>query len=749
MNSRHTALSIAVALALTACASGGGGGGSTAVAPAPGGGGSGSGSGSNTGSGSTQPAAWVTPERVILATDAAGNAVVPVKVGVLDSGFNVNHQEFQGVVAGAGDFGNTGTLLDDKVVHGSYVAQIIAGVHAGYSGNVRLLLGKAADPSGLIYTSTVGRAGEWAIDNGARVVNLSLDGALTSISAGQLKGMYDRAVANQAVLVMAAGNNGKNLSADPQYFGNDALFAAGNQSYQSLSLIVGALDSNRHLAAYSNYAGGNKAVQQRFLVAPGDNQVVRQEQTAPPQAGDTIRFSGTSSATPVVAAAAATLRANWTHLSAGQTADLLLQSADKTFSSLYASNSCGGTGNENCGYFYFGQGRLDLASAMKPQGKTVIPTGSTVDGPSHTVATTRLALPAAFGDAASRQLNVNAAFIDGYGRDYAFRLSQLATGTNSMRLAERMDTLVNGSRQSFATPYGNAYAAFDGDGQRTLSLASAEVGNLGFTFVSGKGDQVQQEPLGVETLSLSGGLLAHYAQAHGLGASMKLDGGVKISTRAFTASEASTLQDNAGTGARYESSVSFTPREGTTASIGLAQTADRGTALGMAGKGALNLGNSVTDSLLLGLSTRLNGGYSAFANAEFGRMGMDNGTSSLIRSLEGVRTSQFALGLSWAGLLADGKASQFVAALSQPLRVDAATALLNLPVGRTDDGKVRYEVRSTNLTPSGRQLNAEIAFRQQLTKSASFGVNAVYARDAGHVRGDTDWIVMGSYRARF
>lgn len=737
-------LSVAVSIALTACAGGGGGGSGVnpPIAPPPGGGGSGGGT-------NPPPTEMVNPGRVTLKTDAAGNAIVPVKVGVIDTGFNVNHEELKDVVTDAQDFGGSGTIIDDKYPHGTNVAQVIGGSNVGYSGNVELLLGKVADTNGIITSSTTGAAGEWAIDNGAKIVNLSLGGAISGVSDAKMKGMYDKAVAKDALIVMAAGNNGQNLSSDPFNFKDDSIFAAGNEAYKEHSLIVGALDTNGNLASYSNHAGENKDVQDRFLVAPGDNVVAKPDQVGKPKPGETDNFDGTSSAAPVVSAAAATIRAYWSHMTAKQTADLLLKTADKTFSDLYSKNNCGTSGTENCGYFYFGQGQLDLEAALKPQGTTKIVTGASVDGESFTMASTRMSLPAAFGDAAAKGLNVQAAYFDDLGRDYGFKLANMTSAASRVSFAEKMNSVVYGGVQSAANNGVRSYAAFDGDGNRALSFTEAEVGEYGFSFVSGKGDQVQREQLDVATLSLDGGMLANYDQAHGLGASMKLNDNLKISTKAFTATGADTLSNNSGSAARYESALSIAAGKDTTATIGFAQTADNGTALGLSGKGAMRLSNSVTDSLMIGLHSRLGAGYSAFANAELGRMSMDNGNNGLIRGLDGVKTSQFAMGLAWVGSLIDGKTSHMIAAISQPLRVDAATASLNVPVGRTDDGKVIYEQRKANLTPSGRQINAELAFNQMVSKTASFGFNAVYARDAGHIKGETDWIIMSTYQTRF
>ncbi len=84
------------------------------------------------------PSAWLNPMRITLNTEN-------VRVGVVDTGFLVEHFEIKDRVVAAERFAGTGTIEDDKTPHGTAVAMLIAGQYVGFSGNADLVLAKVAD----------------------------------------------------------------------------------------------------------------------------------------------------------------------------------------------------------------------------------------------------------------------------------------------------------------------------------------------------------------------------------------------------------------------------------------------------------------------------------------------------------------------------------------------------------------------------------------------------------------------------
>ena len=105
----------------------------------------------------------------------------PVLVAVIDSGIDGSHPEFAGRIAGARSFVSTPAGVD-AFGHGTIVAGEIAaalGNSEGIAGTgipVRLLIAKVVSSEGEISLLAEARAIRWAVDRGARVINLSLGG---------------------------------------------------------------------------------------------------------------------------------------------------------------------------------------------------------------------------------------------------------------------------------------------------------------------------------------------------------------------------------------------------------------------------------------------------------------------------------------------------------------------------------------------------------------------------------------------
>ena len=113
--------------------------------------------------------AWATPP-----------PLAPVRVAVIDSGIDLGHPDLERRVVGAKSF--VGGSAQDTRGHGTIVAGIIAaeldnatGI-AGLAPAAELLIAKVVSPSGTISVHAEARAIRWAVDNGARVINISLGG---------------------------------------------------------------------------------------------------------------------------------------------------------------------------------------------------------------------------------------------------------------------------------------------------------------------------------------------------------------------------------------------------------------------------------------------------------------------------------------------------------------------------------------------------------------------------------------------
>ncbi len=140
-----------------------------------------------------------------------------VRVAVIDSGIDGEHPEFQGKIVLARSFVG-GSALTDRHGHGTFVAGEIASATdngegiAGIGLPVELLVAKVVRPDRTVSIEAEAQAIRWAVDHGARVVNLSLGGlrdpvdprrdTYSSVEAGAV----EYAAGQGAVLVAAVGN---------------------------------------------------------------------------------------------------------------------------------------------------------------------------------------------------------------------------------------------------------------------------------------------------------------------------------------------------------------------------------------------------------------------------------------------------------------------------------------------------------------------------------------------------------------
>jgi len=652
----------------------------------------------------------------------------PVRVAVVDQGFDINHPEIRDAVAGtiactrvmpSGATCDAATsMLDDAgESHGTYIAQIIAGKTVGHTDDAALLLGKATG----LYTSEIAAATNWALDSGARIVNYSLY-PMFDVDF-YMSTAYDNAVNKGAALIMAAGNDGTSLS--NYTYSYSSLFS--NADYTGISILAGAgfaSGGTYVLQSFSNYPGADTTIQSRFLIALTPVNVIEAD-------GTTALFDGTSASTPVISAALTSLLAQWPHLTPQQSTGILLDTADRTFS----------------GYdpYYFGQGVLDAERALQPVGVTALPTGNQVNGASYSVASTRFVLPAAFGDAAS-SLSLDAAMFDSYGRDYSFNLaSQLDQADFWKTAREHWMGLLAGDTQEHRDPGLYTRTSFDQQGGLTQSYANFTRGNgHRLSLMRTRGRSLENEAAPVQMLSLTGnGALGAYDWLDRVGVAWQLNDKARLDARTTRATAPSSGISSALSAWRHETRLSFEPDASTSVSVGLALTQESGAAMGTSGTGAFALNQSFSQAATFRLRYDLGRRWAAFGSAEFGTMNVAGET--LLTDISNVMTSEWAAGIAWQG---DDRS--FGLALSQPLRVDHARASFNLPVGRLADGTVLRQSRSVSLTPTGQQLNLELAYRQRwvgaVGRHSALGLHMIYAHDVGHVAGARALTLMGSQR---
>lgn len=115
-------------------------------------------------------------DRALDIFDAA-KQLFPVRVAVIDSGIDVGHPELRGRIAAWKSF--VGGTMNDQYGHGTFVAGEIAAIAdngagiAGLAPPARLVIAKVVKPDGTIPPKAEARAIRWAVQQHARVINLS------------------------------------------------------------------------------------------------------------------------------------------------------------------------------------------------------------------------------------------------------------------------------------------------------------------------------------------------------------------------------------------------------------------------------------------------------------------------------------------------------------------------------------------------------------------------------------------------
>ncbi len=219
-----------------------------------------------------------------------------VPIAILDTGTDLDHPEFEGRVLPGRDFVNNDMLADDDNGHGTMVTGIAAagtnngiGV-AGTAWTARILPVKVLNAAGGGTDADVVEGITWAVNQGAKVINLSLGGYGDSSA---LRDAVNYALSRDVVVVAAAGNDSV----------SDRFYPA---SYPGV-VSVTATDHDGAFASFSNYGPWTS------VAAPGV--AITSSAPAPGSSEGYGRGSGTSFAAPIVSGIAALLRsasATWT-----------------------------------------------------------------------------------------------------------------------------------------------------------------------------------------------------------------------------------------------------------------------------------------------------------------------------------------------------------------------------------------------------------------------------------------------------
>lgn len=217
-------------------------------------------------------------------------------------------------------YGNNLLKFEDAS-HGTGVAGLIGAIRGnkygvdGVADNVRIMAIKAV-PNGDEYDKDIANAIRYAVDNGAKIINMSF-GKKLSPHKKWVDDAFKYAAQHDVLLVQAAGNDNQDMDIKPQ-FPNDQ-FEDGSATDADNLISVGASGARlgENLAgSFSNYGQRNVDV-----FAPGVK-VTSVDKDAEFNTAD-----GTSFASPITAGVAALLLEYYPTLSARQLKQIILQSA--------------------------------------------------------------------------------------------------------------------------------------------------------------------------------------------------------------------------------------------------------------------------------------------------------------------------------------------------------------------------------------------------------------------------------------
>lgn len=214
-------------------------------------------------------------------------------------------------------YGNN-TLTVDGCDHGTFVASVIAGTwlkdnrYSGICPQAKLMIVRVS-PDGDEYDKDVASGIRYAVDNGAKVINISL-GKYTSPRADMVTKALEYARQKDVLVVAAAGNNHLDIDTIAYFPSNVDSKGVALDNY----IRVGATAADGTLSSISNY--GYKTVD---LYAPGEHIAGIFPTDKPSEA------NGTSVASPVVAAIAATIRSAYPKMKASKVKDILMSTVHK------------------------------------------------------------------------------------------------------------------------------------------------------------------------------------------------------------------------------------------------------------------------------------------------------------------------------------------------------------------------------------------------------------------------------------
>jgi subtilisin family serine protease len=699
---------------------------------------------------------------------AAGGTGAGITVAVIDTNVDTTISELQGQLAAGGRDINAATRTASDIDtdgHGTMVTSTIvglkngAGVH-GIAFEAKVLAIRADRPGSCQETGTdegcrfrdadVAAGIDYAIAQGARVINLSLGGEIDTDPS--LENAIRRAATAGVLVVISAGNEGAPASGTTPAEGlspTEPAYIAGETASRGLVVAVGAYDSNatlsggggtnpnfRKIAGFSNRAG---QTQNFYILAPGVRLVtagVDDDVRLPGGAGNDTNSdgnywsaSGTSFASPLVAGALALLLDAFPNITPANALRALLISADD-----YVDPTLDPVRGEAAGAgvdAVSGVGIINLARAFSPIGLSSF----RFDGEDVPLAQALAPAGGALGDWAEAsgafdglvfQDSLERGFRVGEAQLSASRsvISDMRTRAEFARAQGHAVDLGGVASFSWFAPVAPTYDPRTPWAEAPEPMFTATMRLNDTTIATGRGGGPERmtpvmtlidDPSGPASLE-TGGRWSQVQQAFG---PVTLD---------FRASD-SFSRSASGAGFTFASPLG-------SSRIGWSSMDDRATTLGGALQSRFGGADGVRFSAVSLENVRDIAGWRLSAAMEAASARLDG------VDVSNLWTSSWSF--SAAHPLAGG-AVRFT--LAQPRRAEGGEISFLGPVAVLKSGALVYEQRTASLTPSGREVDFETAWSRQLGPRTSFEAAAALSTSPNHVAGaETEAAVWLSLR---
>lgn len=705
----------------------------------------------------------------VYAKGAYGGGVV---VAVIDTGVNVSHTELDANISSSSiDIVRGGAVIDEDG-HGTHVAGIIAAERNGLwthgvAFDAKILAIRAdtrvtdinvcgsLNPCSIFTITDITAALNYAAGK-AHVINMSLGvpgtqlGSPFGTAAEQVafeQALIDAMAAN-AIIVVATGNEGATEAALPAAYAGDTTVNASGQM-----IAVGAVDSNGVIATFSNQCGSTMNF---CLMAPGV------EVWSTDANGSLVLQSGTSMAAPYVSGAAALLTQSWPALTPAEVVQILLTTA----------TDLGAAGVDAV----YGHGLLNLRAAILPLGTLDVPLTPLASGDSVALGGTALSLGSAFGDALTNSTLLSQAFaLDAYDRDYGVNLNDVVAhasrgfGFEALLGGGSLETvdaeLPNGMKIAMGvSDEEDAESAADwagmavgDDEEKKLHGMSLEIeSGLGASLRFGYDVTPEQQMAGLAASELAGlfwmpgDLLGPQQGLVGAGAGVSL-------SRQFGASSILSVgwvdQQN-GTGLWDADAkigeITMVHRfdNGAIGYAGFSNIDEKGGFLGSNGVGGFAVAGADTRFYSLGGRYAMGAGLEMIGNYTLGDANMKADGNSLLSDWSDIRADSFGVGLVKNGVL--GSHDRIGLLAGQPLRVSSGEATVTAPVDYLIDKTVVLGAERVSMAPSGREIDLQLAYDTPLGQAASVSGWLMMQLEPGHVAdADPAYGVGLSFNAAF